>query len=375
MTGEQVVAGPLRGIPVGVKDLYRVDDLPTQAGSRLPAQTFEGAESVVVSRLRAAGASILGKTAMDEFAYCEPPSTRNPRDLRRTPGGSSGGSAAAVAAGMCPLAIGSQTLQSTIVPASYCGVVGYKPTFDRIPFNGVALAPSFNTVGFLASSVETLRFAVAQVLPGWRAEPPVGRRPVIGIPPQWGRRRLHAEGWAAFDRHAHALEAAGFELRRAEVPWSGHLDHWAAVIRDLLHGELAEIHARWYADHAEAYRPRTRQAVERGQAVSSERLQECRAAREAFAALLERATIRAEVDCWICPATGGVAPEGYEYTGDSWLTSFWSLAGWPSISIPVFDGTDGLPHGLQCIAPAGRDEQVLDWAEALARVLDGALRT
>ena len=111
--------GPLRGVAVGAKDLYRVEGLPTRAGSRLPASLFDGDESTIVRELRRAGAVVLGKTAMDEFAYCEPPPTKNPRDRRRTPGGSSGGSAAAVAAGICRLAVGSQTLQSIVVPAAY----------------------------------------------------------------------------------------------------------------------------------------------------------------------------------------------------------------------------------------------------------------
>src|SRR5918996_4073545 len=133
-------AGPLHGVAVGVKDLYRVEGLPTTAGSRLPVSVFEGEESLVVKKLKQAGAVVLGKTAMDEFAYCEPPPTKNPLDPRRTPGGSSGGSAAAVAAGICRLAVGSQTLQSIIVPATYCGVVGYKPTFERLTFDGIPLA-------------------------------------------------------------------------------------------------------------------------------------------------------------------------------------------------------------------------------------------
>jgi Asp-tRNA(Asn)/Glu-tRNA(Gln) amidotransferase A subunit family amidase len=148
------------------------------------------------------------------------------------------------------------------------------------------------------------------------------------------------------------------------------------VIRDLLHSEMAEVHARWYTDHADSYRRRTREAVERGRRVGNERRQECRAAREIFVALLDRATTQAEVDCWICPATGSVAPIGYSHTGDSWLTSFWSLAGWPAISIPANegrhsdgpDGSDRLPYGLQCIAPAEQDEQLLAWAGALQEV-------
>lgn len=158
--------GALAGVPVGIKDVYRVTGLPTHAGSRLPQELFAGDESAIVGGLRVAGAIIAGKTAMDEFAYCEPPPTRNPRDLSRTPGGPSGGSAAAVAAGMCPLAMGSQTLQSIIAPAAYCGVIGYKPTYQRFPFDGVPLSPSFDTIGLIADSMSLLSRAAEQLIAG-----------------------------------------------------------------------------------------------------------------------------------------------------------------------------------------------------------------
>lgn len=372
--GDRTVApradhGPLEDLPVGVKDLFRVAGMPTRVGSALPPELFAGAESAVVTRLRAAGATIVGKTAMDEFAYCEPPATKNPRDQRRTPGGSSGGSAAAVAAGMCSIAIGSQTLLSTIVPASYCGVVGFKPTFGRIPFDGVPLAPSLDTVGLLGTTVDVVRTAAQQLFPDWRtiAGPD---QPVIGLPDRWGLARLHTDGWDAFDLHAQALAATGLETRSGRLPWNDDLDHWAAVIRDLVHGELARVHAGWFGDHVALYRPRTRRAIELGQAVDDRRLAACVGLRETLAELVQQATERAGADCWSCPSTGTVAPLGYDSTGDGWLTSFWSYLGWPSITLPIFDGPDGLPRGLQCVAPAGHDEELLAWAGSLSELLD-----
>ena len=170
---------------MAVKDLYRVDGLPTRGGSRLPPSVFEGDESSVVTDLKRAGAVVLGKTDMDEFAYCEPPPTKNPRDLRRTPGGSSGGSAAAVAAGICGLAVGSQTLQSVVVPAAYCGVVGYKTSFGRPAFDGIPLAPSIDSVGYLAPSVADVRTAAATLVPRWN-EPAPSSSPVLGVLEPWG---------------------------------------------------------------------------------------------------------------------------------------------------------------------------------------------
>ena len=232
-------------LAVGVKDLYRVEGVPTRAGSRLPASVFEGEESLVVKKLKQAGAVVLGKTAMDEFAYCEPPSTKNPHDLRRTPGGSSGGSAAAVAAGICRLAVGSQTLQSIVVPAAYCGVVGYKPTFERLEFDGIPLAPSIDTVGFLAPTVADLHTGVSALIDDW-TDPTSSSRPVLGVPEPWGPRPLVDEGWRAHERHLEVLRSQGFELRPTRVPWNTpqDLSDWERRVGDLLHAEMSLGHAQ-----------------------------------------------------------------------------------------------------------------------------------
>ena len=174
--------GPLRGLVVGVKDIFHVDGLPTTAGSTLPVEELAGPEAAAVSLLRGAGAVVLGKTVSTEFALVEPGPTRNPRNLAHTPGGSSSGSAAAVAAGHCPLALGSQTVGSVIRPAAFCGVVGYKPSYGRISTAGVIpLAESFDTVGLLASNVSWVERA-AVVLCAWWRRGAVNHPPVLGIP-------------------------------------------------------------------------------------------------------------------------------------------------------------------------------------------------
>jgi Asp-tRNA(Asn)/Glu-tRNA(Gln) amidotransferase A subunit family amidase len=359
--------GPLRALAVGVKDLYRVDGLPTRAGSRLPPSVFDGGESLLVTKLKQAGAVVLGKTALDEFAYCEPPPTKNPRDRRRTPGGSSGGSAAAVAAGICRLAIGSQTLQSIVVPAAYCGVVGYKPTFDRLEFDGVPLTPSMDTVGFLAPSVADLHTAVSVLVPDWH-DPIASSRPILGVPEPWGPRPLTDEGWRAHDTHLDVLRRHGFELRPLHVPWNDpdDLGHWGRRVGDLLHGEMALAHAPWFDRFAHLYRPRTAEAVRGGQEITAERLRECREGRHELAERLEESASLEGIDCWICPSARGVAPVGYQDTGDGSMTGLWSYAGFPAVSLPVFDGPDGLPLCLQLVATPGRDELHLGWAAHVA---------
>lgn len=355
--------GPLHALAVGVKDLYRVEGVPTRAGSRLPPSFFEGQESLVVKKLKQAGAVVLGKTAMDEFAYCEPPSTKNPHDPRRTPGGSSGGSAAAVAAGICRLAVGSQTLQSIVVPAAFCGVVGFKPTFERLEFDGIPLAPSIDTVGFLAPAVADLRLIVSALIDDWH-DPASPSRPVLGVPEPWGPRPLEDEGWRAHERHLEVLRSQGFELRPTRVPWNTPQDlkDWERSVGDLLHAEMSLGHARWFDRSAHLYRPRTAEAVRRGRGITAERLRECRDARSILAGLLTERASRIGIDCWICPSTSGVAPRGYRDTGNSSMTSLWSYAGFPALSLPVFDGPNGLPLGVQLVATPGRDEFLLEWA-------------
>jgi Asp-tRNA(Asn)/Glu-tRNA(Gln) amidotransferase A subunit family amidase len=348
---------------VGVKDLYRVDGLPTRAGSQLPAWVFDGDESMIVTTLKRAGAVVLGKTAMDEFAYCEPPPTKNPHDPRRTPGGSGGGSAAAVAAGICRLAVGSQTLQSIVVPAAYCGVVGYTSTFGRPGFDGVPLAPSIDTVGLLARSVADLRMGASAVIPDWH-EPVSSSRPVVGVPGPWRTQPRAVEAWGALEVHLDVLRGRGVELRPTSVPWTDHegLRDWGRRVGDLLHAEMAIAHAPWFDRFAHLYRPRTAEAVRGGQAITAERLRECRAAGPTLAGLLQEGATRSGIDCWICPSAAGVAPIGYEDTGDGSMTGLWSYAGFPAVSIPVFDGPEGMPLGIQLVAPPGRHELLLEWA-------------
>ena len=362
--------GPLHGVAVGVKDLYRVDGLPTRAGSQLPAEVFEGEESSVVTALRHAGAVLLGKTALDEFAYCEPPPTKNPRDPRRTPGGSSGGSAAAVASGICRLAVGSHTLQSVVIPAAYCGIVGLKLTFGRLPFDGIPLSPSMDSVGFLAPSAAGLRADVASLVPGWR-DPGLAAPPVLGVLEPWGASENVADSWRAHREHLEMLRDRGIELRSTKVPWNDPegIREWGRRIGDLLHGEMALAHAAWFDRYADLYRPRTAKAVLAGRDIPPERVLEARAARRDLAALLQESASTSGIDGWICPATVGVAPIGFQETGDGTMTAFWSYAGFPSITVPVFDGPDGMPLGVQLVAPPGRDEHLLHWAELLEAAL------
>ncbi len=355
---------PLFGVPVGAKDLFVVDGLATRAGSRLPPEEFAGPEATVVARLRAAGAIVLAKTTTDEFAYSAPPPTRNPHDLARSPGGSSAGSAAGVACGMFPLALGTQTSRSIVAPAAYCGVLGFKPSHGRVPTDGVvALSPFFDVPGLLASDATGLALAVGAIVDGRRgvAAPPR----VLGVPSGAYLRGLPDLGWREpFDGSLRALRAAGFEVRDVRLPWDDDLEGVYRLAMDVLHAEMALVHRERFARHDGLYAERTRQGIERGQGVDAATLARGRARGLALREEVSRAMREAGVGLLLSPSQPGPPPPLGGATGSGSTTTPWSFAGLPCASVPAGSIT-GLPFGLQGIAPYGDDEELLAWVASL----------
>ncbi|HNQ43554.1 MAG TPA: amidase, partial [Candidatus Cloacimonadota bacterium] len=211
---------PLYGVLLGVKDLFNVDGLPTQAGSKLPPEAFAGPEATLISRLKQAGALVLGKTVSTEFAYFSPGPTRNPVNPAYSPGGSSSGSAAAVASHMCPIALGTQTIASVIRPAAYCGIYGFKPTQGRMPLEGVfPFSPSIDQLGFFTSSLEDLDYAAPILVDSWKGEQAADADPGQNcssqedmkpmIPAAEFLNQADQESLAAFDRCLQKLEEHG----------------------------------------------------------------------------------------------------------------------------------------------------------------------
>ena len=358
----------LFGVPVGVKDVIHVDGLPTRAGSRLDPAVLAGPEAVVVRRLRAAGAVVAGKTVTAEFAHAAPGSTRNPHALDHTPGGSSSGSAAAVAAGMVALAVGTQTVGSTIRPAAYCGVVGFRPTHGRIPVDGVVPnAPSFDAVGLFTRSVADVALAAAVLVDGWAPAAPLRRPVVVGVPEGPYLDLVSTEGAAGFAAQLRALRAAGVEVRVVPV-----LDDLEAVMdRQISVGrfELARTHERWFAEHGSCYHELTAAAVRQGQMVPAEEYDAARVACGVFRAGLVARMDAEGLDAWVAPSAVGPAPEGLASTGSPAMSLPWSQAGLPAIGIPAGCAPGGLPLGLQCVGRPGGDERLL----AVAAVVESAL--
>lgn len=359
---------PLYGVLAGVKDVFHVSGFPTGAGSRLPPEELAGDEGPAVAALRGAGALILGKTVSTEFAYFAPGATHNPRRPGHTPGGSSSGSAAAVAAGYCPLALGTQTIGSILRPAAYCGIVGYKPSRGRISCEGmIPLAPSLDHVGVLARDVSAAARAAAVLAAGWQRRDP-GRRPRLGVPE--GPYLTHAseEGMAHFRATCERLAGAGYEIEPvAAFPDFALI---AARHRRIVAAEAARVHALWFERHESLYHEKTRDLIRQGQAVTAVELAVDLAACEALRHTLEAQMRERGLDLWISPPAQGAAPEGLESTGDPVMNLPWTQAGLPALALPAGQNDAGLPLGLQVVAHFGEDEALLAWG----RELEGALR-
>ena len=354
---------PLFGIPVGVKDIIHVEGFPTRAGSQVPAEELTGPEAAAVACLRQAGALILGKTVTTEFAYFEPGPTRNPHQPAHTPGGSSSGSAAAVAAGLTPLALGTQTIGSVIRPAAFCGIVGFKPSYERIPTAGILyFARSVDHIGLFTQDVAGAALAASVLCRDWHpvSEPD---RPRLGIPEGPYLAQATPAALAAFAAQVARLEAAGYTVRR--VPLFADIEVINARHRRLIAFEFAQEHARLFARYESLYRPRTVALIREGQAVPAEEAAAIRNGRAGFRNHVQEVMAAHGIDLWLCPAAPGPAPVGLETTGNPIMNLPWTYAGLPVLTVPA-GVLDGLPLGLQLIGRWYEDERLLAWAGPLA---------
>jgi Asp-tRNA(Asn)/Glu-tRNA(Gln) amidotransferase A subunit family amidase len=363
---------PLFGVPVGVKDIFSVDGFPTRAGSALPSELFAGPEATCVSILRREGALILGKTVTTEFAHVEPGPTRNPHHLDHTPGGSSSGSAAAVAAGLCPLALGSQTIGSVIRPAAFCGIVGIKPSYGRIPLAGVIpYSPTADHVGIFAQDVEGAALAAARLCAGWQANegrPEKIPLPALAVPDDQYLEQADPHMRAAFEERLAVLEKAGYAIKRI----AAFLEIGAINTRhhELIAAEMAQTHLQWFDRFGELYRPRTVEQVRKGRRVSLDALIRCRQSCVETRAQLQRKMRDAAVDLWISPPAIDTAPQGLDSTGDPTMNLPWTHAGLPTIHLPAGFDENGLPIGVQFAGRYMEDEKLLVWSRRLQEVLN-----
>lgn len=356
--------GALRGVPVGIKDIFHVQGMPTTAGSRPFAHSRPSRDATSVARLRAAGAVILGKTHTTEFAFRDPAPTRNPWNPGHTPGGSSSGSAAAVAARVVPAALGTQTVGSVLRPAAYCGVVGFKPTHGLVPADGVIpLAWSLDHVGVFARSVEDVALVLG-VLTDRGLDPVPVTVPRLALAPEL-LERATPELAAHVRELAERFRAAGAKVTEVTLPPEFATVHAAG--QRVLEVEAATYHREAFAAHEKDYGKGIAETIRIGLGRSAVDYVAANRARLLFREAVM--PLLAAHDALLSPTAPSTAPEGLASTGDASLCAPWSSAGVPSISLPSGLGRGRLPLAVQLVQAAGADARLLGAAAWCERVL------
>jgi len=364
---DRLKALPLRGLPIGVKDIYDTADLPTQYGSAIYAGHRPKADAAMVALIRRAGGVVIGKTVSTEFASLQPAGTRNPHNLAHTPGGSSSGSAAAVAAGMVPIALGSQTGGSVIRPAAYCGVVGFKPSFRLMPTIGMkCFSWSLDTVGLFAAGVADAAFAAALISGrDLRIDGTEPTAPRIALVRSQSWPEASASMQDAIARAAHAAEAAGAKVTEVELPPIFETATQA-------HGTIQDHEAyQALADEIDRHRDRLgpilREQLDKAAAITPAAYDDARRlARQARRALVD---FMEGIDVLLTPSAPGAAPHGLGSTGKPTFNRLWTLLGAPCINVPGLLDSAGLPLGVQIVGRFARDRLALEAAAFLQRAL------
>jgi Asp-tRNA(Asn)/Glu-tRNA(Gln) amidotransferase A subunit family amidase len=358
--------GPLHGVPVGIKDIMDTADMPTEYGSPIYRDHRPAADAICVARVRAAGGVVLGKTVSTEFAHRQPNiQTRNPHDPGRTPGGSSSGSAAAVADFMVPLAFGTQTGGSVLRPASYCGVYGYKPTYDTIPVSGVKpLAPGLDTVGTFARNLDDIAWFGAALssdelsdIPAWS-----GAAPRVGLTRGYEWSEAETATVEAVETAADRLDEAGAAVTEVTLPdaFAGLAEAQQTIMRV----EAAQALAWERENHLDLLSTRMRGLLDRGAGTTAEAYDSAMTlARECRAHLAEAF---AGNDVLLTASAQGEAPVGLEWTGDPVFNRNWTLLHVPCVTIPFSLGPNGMPVGVQLVAQPGEHGRLLSAAKWIA---------
>ncbi|MDZ4121213.1 MAG: amidase [Candidatus Cloacimonadaceae bacterium] len=356
---------PLFGVLVGVKDLFNVDGLPTRAGSKLPPEVFEGSESTLVKQLKEAGAIVLGKTVSTEFAYFCPGETRNPINTNHTPGGSSSGSAAAVAAGFCPLAIGTQTIASITRPASYCSILGFKPTQGYLSTEGVfPFSQSADHAGFFCRNISDTVYVTEILLPGalnsgtFDSEV-IGRLPHLA----WFSGSFFFQADSAsrqiFLAQIDQLRDRGYEILSIDDDFPlcpvADIDTLNLKHKRLIAAEFYHNHKLLYEQFSGLYSEASSELYTLGKGIDTQELEDLKSYQQTQRSLFKNFFGRHGFDLIISPSTTSTAPLGLESTGSPLMSLPFTHAGLPTITIPSGADMKGLPFGIQIIAPQAKD--------------------
>jgi aspartyl-tRNA(Asn)/glutamyl-tRNA(Gln) amidotransferase subunit A len=359
--------GPLHGVPVGIKDIFYTRGLKTTMGSAVFNDFVPDEDAAAVTKLKQAGAIILGKTVTTQFANLDPGPTRNPWNLEHTPGGSSSGSAAAVAARMCPAALGTQTVGSVGRPAAFCGVASLMPVRQRISLKNVfPLAWSLDHAGVFARSVIDLRLMLdvmseSPTATGVRPQNPIR----IGFIRGFFFENATPEIRESTEALAGRLVAAGFEVEEARLP--AIFDIQQAILRTILRSETSSIHERLFAEHSATYGPKLKTLIETGMLVEAADYLHAKRLRRKYQREMSR--LFEKFDVLMTPAARGTAPEGIGTTGDPVMNGPWTLSDFPTMTLPHALVANGLPLGIQLTGSPLQESLLLDVGTQIETVI------
>ena len=357
-------SGPLRDWVIGVKDIIDVEGLPTGCNAPFVPAPPARKNAEIVQKFISLGATVFSKTVTTTFAYFDPGPTRNPWNLNHTPGGSSSGSAVAVACGMVRLALGSQTVASVNRPASFCGVVGFKPTYDRLPIKGVfPFSPSVDTLGYFTRTVLDAQQAFTSLV-----GPPEtsGTAPIrVGVTEDLYVEPAEEQMLLALRNVCRQLETSGLEVIPCQLPSfcdKAQEHHWSLVA-----AEAAISHEKLFAKYGKAYPPKLRDLILRGQQITSSQMQVIDSHRKNLQTRLK--AFLEEFDLLITPSAPGAAPVGIDTTGDPRFSLLWTYAGFPTLTLPADLSRNGLPLGIQLVSNPYKDHELLSAGLTIERII------
>ena len=373
--------GPLHGLPIGIKDIFGTNDMPTRCGTNLVSGVHTKNDASVVSFLRNSGALIMGKTVTTEFAYFDPGKTTNPHDEQRTPGGSSSGSAAAVASYMCPVAIGSQTNGSVLRPASYCGVIGYKPTYGLVSRNGVLKQSHLlDHVGVFARHVEdialitkeivrhdlndssTIPYSISNITEVCKEEPPFDPNFVF----------IKTSKWKNMDKDAVKSFEAFLKKYKKNIEIVDAPSYFEDIFKyhQIIHEtDMAYAFSDYYKKSKNKLGKKLVEAIERGLKYKSSEYVEACENRDYFYKLFQE-TFQ-DYHAVLTPATTGVAPKTLKQTGSPEFCTIWTYLGMPALSLPLLEGENGMPLGIQIVGEKFDDSRLLRTSNWLINKVKG----
>ena len=375
ITGKSI--GPLHGIPIAIKDIFGTNDLPTECGTALREGVRSKSDCEVVSLLRSSGALVMGKTVTTEFAYFDAGKTTNPHDHTRTPGGSSSGSAAAVASFMAPVAIGSQKNGSVIRPASYCGVIGYKPTYGLISRHGVMKQSNIlDHVGVFSRSIEDLAFvtkeiikkdpqdkstvsySVSDIMNIVKSKPAFDPQFVFFKTTKW--KNLDKESAKSFEEF---IKKLGSNVTVIDAPSTfDKIFEYHQIIHE---SDMAYTFSHFYQRRKAKLGKKLVEAIERGNKYNARDYAEACESRDHFYEQFQE--VFHDYHAILTPASTGVAPKGLEYTGSPEFSTVWTYLGMPSISLPLLQGSNNLPLGVQIVGEKFDDPRLMRTANWLMK--------